>query len=199
MIKKEHREKVILYVVLVSFVLNYLIPFVCMITGINYVYKVSFEVGSGFLIYALIGYLIYKNEIKLGWRIISYLCSIVGFVLHIGGTYIVSVNAGCVTSTFQGYTNLPCFLSSIGVFVLIKQIGSKITNQKIITIIEWLSSYTFPVYLIHFYVICFIMEPIFPERHSLLYRLGSPFLTFVICVMIAWIIRKIPIVKKILP
>lgn len=198
-IEKEHREKVMLYVVLVSFVVNYLLPFITLITGFNFVYTVPFDIGNGFLIYALIGYLISKNEVSIYWRIISYICSLIGFALHIVGTYIVSVNAGCITATFQGYTNLPCFLSSIGVFVFIKQIGAKIKNQKMIDIIEWLSSYTFPVYLIHFYVICFIIQKLFLETHSLWYRLGTPFLTFAICIAFTWLIRKIPIIKKILP
>lgn len=199
LIKKELREKVILYVVLVSFFINYLIPFFHTVTGITQVYKVPFEVGSNYLLYALIGYLISKNEMSLLWRVISYICSFVGFVLHIGGTYVVSTNAGCLVDTFRGYTNLPCFISAVGVFVFIKQIGSKIRNEKLIKWIEWLSSYSFPVYLIHFYVICYMMQHLFENNHSLWYRVGSPFLTFAICVAIAWVLRKIPIVKKILP
>lgn len=198
-IKKDIREKVILYVILVSFVINYFVPFVCMLIGSTYVYQVPFEIGSNYTIYALVGYLVSKNNITFLWRLISYMSSIIGFGLHIGGTYVVSINAGHIVDTFRGYTNLPCFLSAVGVFVFIKQIGSRIKNENVIKLIEWLSSYSFPVYLIHFYIICFIIQPIFESSHSLLYRLCSPFLTFAICVGITWVIRKIPVIKKILP
>lgn len=35
-----------------------------------------------------------------------------------------------IVSTYRGYTNLPCLLSSVGVFIFIKQIGQKIKHEK---------------------------------------------------------------------
>lgn len=52
-----------------------------------------------------------------------------------------------IVSTYRGYTNLPCLLSSVGVFIFIKQIGQKIKHEKTISFNEWLSGYTFPVSL----------------------------------------------------
>lgn len=199
-IKEEYKEKVIIYVVLVSFLLNYLIPFVCTILEINNIFQVPFEVASGFLMYALVGYLIHKKDINLKWRIVIYALAMIGFALHIGGTYMFSIEAGAIDSTFRGYTNLPCLLSSVGVFVLLKQLGERITNERIVHVIEWLSGYTFPIYLIHFYVIELIMEVVFKDYvHLLIYKLTTPFLTIIISVGVAWFIRKIPIIRRILP
>jgi len=199
-IKEEYKERVITYVVGVSFIFNYFLPFICTILEINYVFKIPLDIANGFLIYALIGYLISKKEVARKWRIVSYVMSVIGFALHIGGTYVFSLRAGEIDSTFRGYTNLPCLLSSVGVFVLIKEIGQKIKSEKISGIIEKVSSYTFPIYLIHFYIIEMIMEPIFADYvHMLVYKLTTPFLTFTLSILIAWLIRKIPIVKKVLP
>lgn len=199
-LKDEYKEKVITYVVAISFVFNYFLPFFCSVTGINYVFKIPLDIANGFLIYALVGYLIYKKDISLKWRVVSYLCSIVGFALHIGGTYLYSISAGEINSTFRGYTNLPCLLASVGVFVLIKEIGQRIRNEKAIQFLEWLSGYTFPIYLIHFYVIEMIMEVVFSDYvHMLIYKLTTPLITIMISVGIAWIIRKIPVIQKILP
>ena len=198
-IKKEYREKVILYVVIVSFIVNYLLPFFCSVTNLNYIYKIPFETGSGFIIYALLGYLISKKEIPIIGRVLCYITSIIGFVLHIGGTYYSSIEAGYIVDVYRGYTNLPCFMSTIGVFVLIKQIGVHINNKKVIDIIDRISGYTFSVYLLHYYVINSAMMKIFTDTHSLAYRLGTPIIIFVICVLVTWVIRKIPFIRRILP
>jgi len=199
-IKEEYKEKVITYVVAISFVFNYFFPFLCSVTRINYVFKIPLDLANGFLIYALVGYLIHKKEISYKWRVVSYIGSLIGFVLHIGGTYLYSIEAGAIDSTFRGYTNLPCVLASVGVFVFIKQIGQKITHEKLVRTVEKLSSYTFPIYLIHFYVIELIMEVILADYvHLWIYKLTTPFITIMISVGIAWVIRKIPVVQKILP
>lgn len=199
-IKDAYKEKVVTYVVLISFVFNYFLPFFCTVTGINYVFKIPFDLANGFLIYALVGYLIYKKDISFKWRLLSYICSLIGFVLHIGGTYLYSIEAGAIDSTFRGYTNFPCLLASVGIFVFIKQVGQQIKSEKVIKVVEWLSGYTFPVYLIHFYVIELIMEVVFKDYvHLMIYKLTTPFLTIAISIGIAWLIRKIPVIRKILP
>lgn len=199
-VKEEYKEKVITYVVVLSFVFNYFLPFFCTITGMNYAFKIPVDLANEFLIYALIGYLIYKKDISLKWRVVSYVCSLIGFALHIGGTYLYSMEAGAIDSTFRGYTNLPCFLASVGVFVFIKQIGQKITNERVASAIEWFSGYTFPVYLIHFYVIELFMEVVFADYvHMWIYKLTTPFITIMISVGIAWVIRKIPVIERLLP
>lgn len=199
-IKDEYKEKVITYVVGISFVFNYFLPFFCTITGMNYAFKIPFDLANGFLIYALVGYLVHKKEISIKWRLVSYVCSLIGFVLHIGGTYLYSIEAGAIDSTFRGYTNLPCLLCSVGVFIFMKQMGQQIKNEKVIKAVEGLSGYTFPIYLIHFYVIELIMEVVFKDYvHLLAYKFVTPFLTIAISIGITWIIRKIPVIRKVLP
>ena len=198
-LKEEYKEEIIAYVIAISFLFNYFLPFGCTVFRINYVFKIPLDIANGFLIYALIGYVISQKTLTLKWRMISYFVSILGFVLHIGGTYFYSIEAGVLDSTFRGYTNLPCLLSSVGVFVFIKQVGQSIKNTKLIEMIEWLSGYTFPIYLIHFYIIELLMEEIFANTHALVYKFTTPFLTCGLSIGVAWIIRKIPIIKRILP
>lgn len=72
--------------------------------------------------------------------------------------------------------------------------------KKTISFIEWLSGYTFPVYLIHFYIVEFIMETIFEDYvHMLIYKFTTPCLIFALSIMLTCMIRKIPIVRKVLP
>lgn len=199
-IKPSHKDKVITYVVVISFIFNYLFPFLSSILHyVNPFLVIPVEIASNYLIYPLVGYLICKKQIPFRWRVIWYLCSFIGFVIQIGGTYFFSVKEGAIVHLFKGYTNVPTFLISVGVLVFIKQIGIKIKEGYLSKVIDWLSEYTFAIYLIHYYVIKEIIEPLFVNTHSLEYKLFTPFLTFFICLGMAWIIKKIPILRRILP
>jgi len=198
-IKEELREQVFTFLVVVSFILNYLMPFVCNVFQIGLVKYIPFEIASNYLFYVLIGYLLAKKEIPVKWRIISYVLSIAGLLMHICGTYVLSMEVGAIMNTYKGYTNVPCALYSVGVFILIKQLGQKITNEKVISVIEFLSKYTFPVYLMHWFVMDILEYVLHINALSILWRVGGPVVIFVICIGITWIVRKLPIVKKILP
>lgn len=194
-IKKEYKEKVFLYLLLVSFVINYLVPFGCSLFNYTNVYAIPFSVGKDYLIYVFAGYLISKREIPVVWRIVSYIGSVVGIGLQYG----LSLVYGVANNEYRAYTGLPCFLVAIGVFVFLKQLGQKIKNERVNQIIDFLSSYTFSVYLIHWYVIVYVTKTLVTSTHSIFVRLGTPVLTFTICVLIIWVARKIPLVKKLFP
>ena len=197
-IKDEYKETIITYVVVLAFILNYLLPFLCAVIGIEYYYKLPFDLAGGFLIYALIGYLLHNKDFKRNQRIIIYLIGILGFALHIGGTYFASVEVGEMVSIYKEYKNVPCMLSAIGVYVFIKQIGMHLKNERIIRFIEWLSGYSFSIYLVHQFVIVLVIQKVFTHSHTLIYKLTMPFLTIAISILIIWIVRKIPVLRKVL-
>ncbi len=198
-VKEELRESVFLFLILVSFVLNYLVPFLNSVFQIGLTNNIPFEIASHYLFYVLVGYLLSKREIPAKWRITSYVFALFGLLMHICGTYVTSMNAGFIVQTYKGYTNVPCALYSIGLFILIKQLGQKITNEKVIRFFEFLSNYTFPVYLIHWFLIDLFIKLCNVDVTSLVYRIGAPIFIFAICIGITWVVRKIPVLKRILP
>ena len=153
-IKKEKKESLILYLIVIIFMIKYIAPFICRVFAISYVSSslISDRIIS-YLIYVLLGYILHKRDIPIKWRIMSYICAIIGFVLQSYGTYCLSNEAGVTTEFFGGYNNLPCLLWSVGVFIFIKQVSVSIKNERLIQGIEWLSGYTFSIYLIHFFFI----------------------------------------------
>ncbi len=200
LLREEYQDQIIAYVVGVSFLLNYLIPFLYKIFPSHYVIQIPFDIANGFLIYALLGYLIAKYDISWKWRMLSYGMALLGFALRIGGTYINSMQMGMIDHTFRGYTNITTLLSAVGVFVFIKQIGQKIKNEVFIKVIEWLSSYTFSIFLIHYYILKLIKVYVFSEYiHTFGYKLIIPIIVFGICIGIIEVLRKIRIIDKLLP
>ena len=199
-VQKEMRMKIFTYIVISVFVLNCMVPFICQIFDISYAAnKVTVSVGGGYIIFILLGYILSKKELSPRARYLVYALAIFGLLLHILGTYYLSFEAGQIIQTYKGYFNVPCILYSVGIFVFIKQIGEKIKNEKVISIIERLSSYTFAVYLLHWFIMDIMVRELGINTHSIVYRIGAPSIIFLICIGITWLIRKIPVVRKILP
>lgn len=198
-VEKELREKIFTYVVAVAFFFNWLIPFLCQVFDIAYTSRVAVPVALDYLMYVLLGYLLHKKTLKPVHRGIVYVLGLGGLGMHMAGTYFLSMNEGYVVQLFKGYTKVPCLLYSVAVFVLIKEIGGRIRNEKVIRLVEGLGSYTFAVYLMHYYVMDIMVRLLDIDVKSIVYRVGAPFVIFAICMGIAWCLRKVPVLRKIVP
>lgn len=198
-VKEELRKSVFTFLIVAGFVCNSLLPLLCEVFAFKYTNRVTIDVVSGYLIYVLVGYLISTNEIPRRWRLISYVLAIIGLGMHMIGTYVLSMENGGIVSLYKGYTNVPTVLYAIGIFIFIKEVGNRIRNEKLVRVIEGLSGYTFAIYLLHWFVMLQLIETFSIDILSITYRVGMPILIFFISIIIAWIIRKVPVLKHILP
>jgi len=198
-IEKSIRNQIYLYIVLISFVLNYLIPFLADVFDFTITYRIPFDIGLQYLIYILLGYLLHKNEISHKWRIVIYIFAILGFAMKVIGTYVLSLQTGQLDGTFGHYYNVPCFLLSVGMFVFIKELGNRIKSDKAIRGIEFFSGYALASYVLHQYVLEYIIGPFDFEVYTLSYNLIVPIVVYLICVSMAYILRKIPIIRRLVP
>lgn len=198
-VKTEIRVEVFVYVAGVSFILNYLIPLIADVYDLVIKAAFPFDVGAGYIIYVLIGYIIHKIDISSKARFCIYIIGVFGFIMKVAGTYYLSLENGILDGTFGSYTNVPCMLISISVFLLLKQIGNRIKNHTTIKILNFLSGCTMASYVMHQYVSFYFIRPYVKDIYSLVYNIGAPILNFIICVLITCILRKIPLIRKILP
>ena len=198
----EKCKKVFLYllVIVLSFIINSLIPFLNNIFSLNLNYNLSFNIGSQALFYALVGYLISKVNITKRLQIIIAVISFLGLMLHIFGTYYLSINAGKIVDIYKGYYNVPCILYSLGIFIFIKNISDNVFNNKVLNkIIFFLKDYTFAIYLLHWFILDIFVYLAKPNMKYVINRLSLPFIIIPLCILITYVIRKIPILKRILP
>jgi surface polysaccharide O-acyltransferase-like enzyme len=195
-VKEEKRKVVFSYIAIIGFILNALIPFIINIFKLDIIFPYSISVCFGFLIYVFIGYLLDKYDMKKRDRYIIYALAIIGLLMHIIGTYKLSYESNMIVDTFKGYVNVPCILYSVGIFVFVKEICKK---TKKILVLNKIVDYTFGIYLIHFFIIDIINKVFEFNIRSIFYRLGLPFIVIPLCMLITFILRKIPIVKKIVP
>ncbi|MGN0268878.1 MAG: acyltransferase [Lachnospiraceae bacterium] len=198
-VSKEKREEVFRYAAAVSFLINSLIPFLCRLSGKDFSLKLTFPVCGEYLIYILLGYLLSKRKLLPVQRTVIYLLALAGLIMHTAGTYFYSTAAGELVRTFKGYTNVPCLLYSTGIFVFLKELSEWIHSEKVLKFLDFFSSYTFSVYLLHWFVLDLMTKYLHLNNYSILYRVGMPFVVIPACIGLTVLIRKIPGGRYIVP
>ena len=198
-INDEKKAFIFKYIVAIGFIINILLPFIISVFNLKIEYSLNIAITGNFLIYPLIGYLIHNGEVGKK-RIYFYLLALIGLLLHIFGTYYLSMYTGSIVQTYKGLENLPCFLYAIGIFIFIKYDLNKIMDYaKINRIINYLSTYTFGVYLVHIFIIEFMAMLLPLNTKTVHYMLISPIVYFLISAGIIYIMRKIPLLREIVP
>ncbi len=197
-IPEEKRKAIFSYIVAAGFTINILFPFILEIMDLS---KPAFKMifASNYLIYVLAGYLLSHYELRKKWRRILILLGLGGVVLQIYGTYVGSVRSGSIYSGFRGYENVPAFLYSIAVFLLVRYHCNDIRSGIGIKFINTVRNYTFPIYLLHWFVYQILLKELSIDTRSIAYRIGAPIPICIIVIAITYLVRKMPVIKNILP
>lgn len=100
--------------------------------------------------------------------------------MHFGGTYFESYALGGVSQIYKNLMQAPILMYSGAVFLFIRQISSKVMQTKISKSVQFIKKYTFPIYLMHYYIIEILNRYLHLTNYtkSIFYRLGMPFLLF---------------------
>lgn len=202
-VEKEKRKAVFSYLAVACFVLNITIPYILNTFHLDFQIPYTISVGSGYLFYVIIGYLLHEYDLKGPLRICVYALALAALIAHIVGTYFGSYAAGEVVKTFKGYTNLPCVLYSIGIFLLVKNLVNKKKEKDSLSFpekaVRFLSSYTFSIYMIHYFLLQFMILIMHLNYKSILFRLLGPIPVIAISILITFVLRKIPVLRRIVP
>ena len=152
--KKENMKSLWLTVAL-YFIFNAFIPNILALFKINYNKDASVLLG-GYIIFAILGYLISITEFKKKYRYLIYISATIGVIYRYVTTFILSKKAGIVIKVTWGYTSWHSILLASAVFIAIKYIFSnKKFSLKATDILCKLSSCSFGIYLIHQLVMTF--------------------------------------------
>ena len=206
-VRKEKRVKVFTYIIGISLVINFIIPFGLSLLkrydDINFGWTYKIYVGFEYLYYVLVGYVLHKKELKLKYRLVIYALAVAGLLAHIIGTYSeYKNNPSGSFMLYKGYYNLPCVLYSTGIFLFVKQAAMKIKSNRTIKVFSYLQGYTFPIYLIHRYFLDVFEENIHfigLERASLLYVISATVLATLLSILTTMLLRNIPVLRRIVP
>ena len=199
MVPEDRRNRVFGYIVGTELVCTTILPFICRLLGIQWNDAFTSPICTGALMMTMLGYMAANNEIPKKWRRIIYILGICGLFAHILGTMYVSFKAGDIVNTFKGYWNVPCMLYTMAIFVFFKYHRFRIpvfNNKKLLRSIAGAS---FGIYLIHYYFIDIFLRLFHTSGESWQWRIFGTFLVYGISLATVLIMKKIPVLKKIVP
>lgn len=199
-VPEANRKTLFTYISVASFVLCVAVPFIVDVFEMPVDIEFTIGVGAGYLFYVPTGYLISRYEIKPWIRKVIYAVGIIGLIVHIVGTYAVSMAAGEVLKTFKGYCNLPSVVYSVAIFVFFRYHGNQVMRRELIgRAVRFLGKYTFSIYLLHYLLLTLVQHFLPVNIYSLAYRLLMPIPLIAVSVIGTYVARKIPVVRRLLP
>lgn len=200
-IDENKKKSVYRYIIIGSFVVNTVLPFVTSLTRgkIGYSGSFYFAMGIEHIQYLVIGYYIDNYEIKKSHRMAIYAAGIAGLLVHFFGTWWLTARNGDISMLFKGYTGAPAVIYSVAIFLLFKNINYDKVPKLIMNTVSFFRNQTFGVYLIHYFIVVLINISGFVNINSVFYKLLAPIVIFVMSSFIIKVMQKIPAIKKIVP
>ena len=153
------------------------------------------------MIYFLAGFYFANFEISKKTRTIFYILAIIGLIF---ATYVnleFALHHDKKKDFFYGYKILSTMLTSFGIFIFFKNLFANFQNNgKFVKLITKLSALSFGIYLIHVAVWEIIWKKLQITTLSLNPIISVPLLSlavFAISALLAFILSKIPILRKV--
>lgn len=189
------------YFVVLWFLANPLFELVQRIIG--FPTALAIPVVTGYVGYFVMGYLLAEVQLDSRGKTLSALGCIIGITAIYFGTNVLSAQAGPIDSFLYSYFSVPTVLASICGFLLLKDLGCKLGNTA--SIVRAVSAASFGIYLIHIFVVELLRKGslgiqlyswMAPSVYMIpLTAMAVYFLSFVI----VFFMRKIPIIKMLVP
>lgn len=200
-VEKDARKEVFAMAAAAMFIFESSIPLVLTIWGKQVVWNNAINVQmGGYVLYLLVGYLIYEYSLSTRQRATIYILGIIGLLMHICGTYYLSINAGEIVQTYKGYVNLPCIMYSTAIFVWCRYNADKVMNNAIArSFVETINPHTLSIYLLQFFIYSTMIRAFDINTISIFYRLGAPIIIIITAVIISKTIKRLPVIKTIMP
>ena len=131
--------------------------------------------------------MLHNYEFKRWHKALIHTAGLIGLALHVVGT-------------FKGYENVPSVLYATSVFVFLKDAGRWVMEQeRLASFVNVVGRYAFEIYLLQFILLDAATRIPEIDRNSLVYRLGAPLVMIPVIIAFTWCLRKIPVVRRIVP
>ncbi len=201
-IEDKLKMKVYGYAIVIGLIFVSILPLACNLLHIEYNFELVPPVVGGYVIFILLGYYLSKIDLSKKQRMIIYLAGLLGLIVHFVGSWYLSYRHNELSMTFKGYNNLPSVLYAVAVFVWFKYCNyDKITSRfpKFEQLVNQLASLTFGIYLIHGFVVYGLPQLTGLDTRWWVWRTFGAIAVFGCCALMTWILKKIPILKRLVP
>ncbi len=200
---KEENRKMLKAIFLFIFIFRAVIYPICIIFNVEFpkVFN-DFLSQNAYIMFLILGYLLSTTNLPKKKRIIIYILGVLSMIIRYCYTYYFSIKEGKLNRDLFDYCSFVSVLLAISVFVFIKNVKwEKILGKLHINpnTLAKISSCSFGVYLIHILIKTQLTKLLNLNPYSIAYRTVGVIVLYIICVSIVWVIKKIPIVRKIVP
>lgn len=155
---------------------------------------------SGYVFYFILGYYLNKYDLSKRKRKAIYLCGIISALIIIFGTYFLSFIQAEPIDSFYDYLGFPCCMVSVSIFLISKNVFSKIKlRETFVTGINSVSKLTFGIYLVHVLLIEILKNAFDISVNSFNAVVSVPVLSisiYLCSLFISYIISKIPFLNR---
>lgn len=196
-IDKEKKMKIYIYYFFLLLITQSIIPYLINIFRIKIVWIYTLKLG--YLIYIFAGYILHNYNFLLFQKFVIYLLGAISFFIHLFGTEISFYRNRANIRLHKGYLNLPSILYSCAIFLLIKENSFLLIKYMNKNFINKIGSLTLGPFFLHRPFLETIR--LFPKLYnnlifsSLLFSL----IIFCVCLLLTYILKKIPILKYLVP
>ena len=196
-VEKANKIRIYSYYFFLLFITQAIIPYIISLFGNKIIW--IYNLNIGYIVYIFGGYIIQNYSFTKFTKIIIYILGAFSFIIHLMGTQVLTFKYHKIIRLHKGYLNAPCIIYSCALFLFVKEyffIITKIINQKYINKI---GSLTLGPFFIHL-TLREVIEKFarFKKLMSLNLLLYS-FVNFSICIIISYILKKIPLLKLLVP
>lgn len=203
------QQRLIEYYLIIWFITSSLFPMASHFLDLNVGLKL--EVFTGYLGYFILGYYLHNIQISDKAKKWMYLAGFIGLIVTFLGTYLGTEAKGAFDAYFFEYKSPNTFFVSVALFIWVKNIDWDKHFSKdgtFMRVVAALSATSFGIYLIH----PFVMSLLGTELKNLVgFKINYAFIHPIIGVpvsivailllsfLMVWIMRRIPIIKKLVP
>ncbi|MFY9380077.1 MAG: acyltransferase family protein [Acutalibacteraceae bacterium] len=203
LITKEENKNIVLYYIILCFTNVSLIPLFVKLTNVEVTQMLIPPITFEYTGYVLLGWYLSRFELSQKSRYRFYFLGVISVFMMIFGTFYLSKDSYQLDLFVMRYFSFSCLFMSIAVFVFAKYssfIELCFLKNKTKNIIRTMSSLSFGIYLIHILTIEYL--PLVFKMvnvNSGWFMIYGPFLIYFVTALIVFIIKKIPILNKIIP
>lgn len=196
-VRKENKITIYSYSFIILFLIQTLIPYLISIFRLNLIWV--YQIHAGYIIYIFAGYIIEHYKFLFSIKLIIYLFGIFGLLLHIFGTQILILRYKKTIEIHKGYLNLPCILYSCALFLFIKEFNILFSKKIYIEFINKIGTLTMGSFYMHFPMMKIYIKNFKINKLGLKYRLFGGIIICSLCLILTALMKKIPIIKYVVP